>query len=73
MILISELVKKYGLLANRISKGFEGVFRVLPLVTVVDNSVLICHGGVSDITDLNYINDIPRHKVRETQGSVFKG
>ncbi|XP_063689642.1 serine/threonine-protein phosphatase with EF-hands 2-like isoform X2 [Bolinopsis microptera] len=58
----TELVKKYGLLANRISKGFEGVFRVLPLVTVVDNSVLICHGGVSDITDLNYINDIPRHK-----------
>ena len=46
---------------------------MLPLVTVVDNSVLICHGGVSDITDLNYINDIPRHKVRETQGSFFTG
>ena len=51
------------MVANRISKGFEGVFRVLPLVTVVDNSVLICHGGVSDITDLQYINEIPRHKV----------
>lgn len=58
----TELVKKYGVLANRISKGFEGVFRVLPLVTVVDNSVLVCHGGVSDITDLKYINEIPRHK-----------
>ncbi|KAL5270424.1 hypothetical protein ACHWQZ_G001220 [Mnemiopsis leidyi] len=58
----TELVKKYGVVANRISKGFEGVFRVLPLVTVVDNSVLICHGGLSDITDLQYINEIPRHK-----------
>ena len=60
---ISELVSKYGVHANRISKGFEGVFKLLPLVTVIDNSVLVCHGGISDITDLQYINTIPRHKV----------
>ena len=45
------------------------MFRVLPLVTVIDQSVLVCHGGVSDITDLEYINNIPRHKVSEMEPS----
>lgn len=58
----TEVVKKYGVLANRITKGFEGVFRTLPLIMVVDQAVLICHGGVSDITDLEYINGIDRER-----------
>ena len=68
---ISELVSKYGIYANKISKGFERTFKVLPLVTVIDNSVLVCHGGVSDITDLEYINNIPRHKVCLFSRSTF--
>lgn len=39
------------------------MFSWLTLATVVDNEILVVHGGVSDITDLDYVDKINRHKV----------
>uniref|UniRef100_A0A670YF72 Serine/threonine-protein phosphatase n=1 Tax=Pseudonaja textilis TaxID=8673 RepID=A0A670YF72_PSETE len=35
----------------------------LPLATIIDNQVLILHGGISDTTDLNFLNSFHRNKV----------
>lgn len=44
-------------------KLFEDIFGWLPLATVVNNKILITHGGISNITDLSVIDKIDRHKV----------
>jgi serine/threonine-protein phosphatase with EF-hand domain len=49
--------------ASKIIRVVEDVFSWLPLATVVDNEILVVHGGVSDITDLQYVDNINRHKV----------
>lgn len=41
------------------------VFSWLPLATVVNNKVLIVHGGISDTTDLDSLNLLERNKVSE--------
>lgn len=43
----------------------ETVYQYLPLGTLVNNEVLIVHGGISDITDLERIKSIDRRKVRD--------
>ena len=42
---------------------FKDVFSWLPLATVVDERVLVCHGGISDTTDLKMIAKVDRHRV----------
>lgn len=42
---------------------FQDVFSLLPLATVIDNKVLIVHGGISDKTDLDFLSTVERHKV----------
>lgn len=49
--------------AERLLKLIEGVYRWLPLGTVVNNKVLIVHGGISDTTDLDLIRSLDRGKV----------
>lgn len=50
---------------KKILKLLQKIFSWLPVATVIDRKVLIVHGGISDMTDLNIIARMERHKVRE--------
>lgn len=54
---------KYKKNAEKLLRMIDIVYRWLPLGTLVDNKVLVVHGGISDITDLNWIKNIDRQKV----------
>lgn len=49
--------------AERLLKLIEGVYRWLPLGTIINNRVLVVHGGISDTTDLDLIKSLDRGKV----------
>ncbi|XP_077292785.1 retinal degeneration C [Arctopsyche grandis] len=59
---IREVQQKYKHNADRLFKLIEGVYRWLPLGTVVNNKVLVVHGGISDTTDLDLIRSLDRGK-----------
>lgn len=44
-------------------KLIEEVYRWLPLGSIVNNRILIVHGGISDTTDLDLIKSLDRGKV----------
>ena len=46
-----------------VARMFEELFSWLPLATVIDDQVLVVHGGVSDLVDLEVLAKIDRHKV----------
>lgn len=52
--------------AERLLRLIERVYRWLPLGTVVNNKVLVVHGGISDTTDLDWVRNLDRQKVRFT-------
>uniref|UniRef100_A0A8C1WHM7 Serine/threonine-protein phosphatase n=1 Tax=Cyprinus carpio TaxID=7962 RepID=A0A8C1WHM7_CYPCA len=58
-----EVLNKYKLHGKRILKLLQKIFSWLPLVTVIDQRVLIVHGGISDTTDLALIARVDRHRV----------
>ncbi|XP_072921165.1 serine/threonine-protein phosphatase with EF-hands 2 isoform X2 [Hemitrygon akajei] len=57
-----EVMQKYQVHGTRILKLLQSVFSWLPLATVIDEKVLIIHGGISETTDLNFLGKIDRHK-----------
>ncbi|XP_072921167.1 serine/threonine-protein phosphatase with EF-hands 2 isoform X4 [Hemitrygon akajei] len=58
-----EVMQKYQVHGTRILKLLQSVFSWLPLATVIDEKVLIIHGGISETTDLNFLGKIDRHKI----------
>uniref|UniRef100_A0AAY4C3K2 Serine/threonine-protein phosphatase with EF-hands n=1 Tax=Denticeps clupeoides TaxID=299321 RepID=A0AAY4C3K2_9TELE len=58
-----EVLGKYKLHGKRILKLLQKIFSWLPLATVIDQKVLIVHGGLSDMTDLAVISRVDRHRV----------
>lgn len=63
---IKELQRKFRQHSKKIIYLFKDVFSWLPLATVVDEQIFVCHGGVSDTTDLALLAKIDRHRYRST-------
>ncbi|EFB28511.1 hypothetical protein PANDA_007806, partial [Ailuropoda melanoleuca] len=61
-----EVMHKYKTHGKKILKTLQDVFCWLPLATLVDEKVLILHGGVSDMTDLELLAKLDRHKIVST-------
>ncbi|XP_076853927.1 serine/threonine-protein phosphatase with EF-hands 2 isoform X2 [Brachyhypopomus gauderio] len=57
-----EVLGKYKMHGKRILKLLRKIFSWLPLATVIDQKVLIVHGGVSDTTDLALLARVDRHR-----------
>ncbi|NWY25030.1 PPE1 phosphatase, partial [Pheucticus melanocephalus] len=60
-----EVSKKYKDHWKQILSLLRDVFSWLPLATIIDSKVLILHGGISDTTDLDFLNVLERNKVRD--------
>ncbi|KAL8206642.1 UNVERIFIED_CONTAM: hypothetical protein K2H54_016768 [Gekko kuhli] len=58
-----EVMRKYKEHGNKILKMLRHVFSSLPLATLIDQKVLVVHGGVSDTTDLEQLARIDRRKI----------
>ncbi|XP_030777133.1 serine/threonine-protein phosphatase with EF-hands 2 isoform X1 [Rhinopithecus roxellana] len=61
-----EVMNKYKMHGKEILRTLKDVFCWLPLATLIDEKVLILHGGVSDITDLELLDKIERNKIVST-------
>ncbi|KAG7467180.1 hypothetical protein MATL_G00150620 [Megalops atlanticus] len=59
-----EVMQKYKTHGRDILQLLQDVFSLLPVATVIDSKVLIVHGGISDMTDLDFLGSIERHKVK---------
>ncbi|KAK0143459.1 Serine/threonine-protein phosphatase with EF-hands 2 [Merluccius polli] len=57
-----EVLTKYKMHGKRILKLLQKIFSWLPLATVIDQKVLVLHGGISDTTDLCVLARVDRHK-----------
>uniref|UniRef100_A0A665WZL4 Serine/threonine-protein phosphatase with EF-hands n=1 Tax=Echeneis naucrates TaxID=173247 RepID=A0A665WZL4_ECHNA len=57
-----EVLTKYKMHGKRIVKLLQKIFSWLPLATVIDQKVLVLHGGISDTTDLSLLARLDRHK-----------
>ncbi|ERE91529.1 serine/threonine-protein phosphatase with EF-hands 2 [Cricetulus griseus] len=57
-----EVMHKYKIHGKKILRTLQDVFCWLPLATLVDEKVLVLHGGVSDRTDLELLAKLDRHK-----------
>jgi hypothetical protein len=60
---MKEILHKYKSQATRLLHLFENIYSWLPVASLIDDRIFVTHGGVSDITDLNQINQIKRNKV----------
>ncbi|XP_040603339.1 serine/threonine-protein phosphatase with EF-hands 2 [Mesocricetus auratus] len=61
-----EVMQKYKIHGKKILRTLQDVFCWLPLATLVDEKVLVLHGGVSDRTDLELLAKVDRHKIVST-------
>ncbi|KAL5292912.1 PPEF1 family protein [Megaselia abdita] len=73
---INEVNTKYPKNGEKLMKLIEEVYRWLPLGSIVNNRILIVHGGISDTTDLDLIKSLDRGKYKSilrppiTEGST---
>uniref|UniRef100_A0A9J8AGN4 Serine/threonine-protein phosphatase n=1 Tax=Cyprinus carpio carpio TaxID=630221 RepID=A0A9J8AGN4_CYPCA len=58
-----EVMQKYKTHGREMLQLLQDVFSLLPLATVIDNKVLIVHGGISDKIDLDFLSTVERHKM----------
>jgi len=66
-----EILRKYDGLEERNGRImlslFEEVFSLLPLMTIIDNDVLVTHGGISEAVNLAAVADIDRHAYKHVR------
>ncbi|KFO97685.1 Serine/threonine-protein phosphatase with EF-hands 1, partial [Calypte anna] len=58
-----EVSKKYKDHWKQIVNLLQDIFSWLPLATIIDSKVLVLHGGISDTTDLDFLNALERNKL----------
>ena len=63
---------------KKILQILEDIYTWLPIGTIIDNEILVVHGGISDSTDLNLLHRIERNKVRSSVcmnvfSEIYKG
>uniref|UniRef100_A0A8C5U3A5 Serine/threonine-protein phosphatase with EF-hands n=1 Tax=Malurus cyaneus samueli TaxID=2593467 RepID=A0A8C5U3A5_9PASS len=56
---LNTMLRVHG---KKILRMFQNVFCWLPLATLIDQKVLVIHGGISDTTDLDMLEKIQRDK-----------
>uniref|UniRef100_A0A3Q2NUN5 Serine/threonine-protein phosphatase with EF-hands n=1 Tax=Fundulus heteroclitus TaxID=8078 RepID=A0A3Q2NUN5_FUNHE len=66
-----EVLTKYKIHGKRILKLLQKIFSWLPLASVIDQKVLVLHGGISDSTDLGVLAKANRHNVRNTHARTW--
>ncbi|XP_054437173.1 serine/threonine-protein phosphatase with EF-hands 1 [Pteronotus mesoamericanus] len=59
-----EVLSKYKIHGEKILQFLEEVFAWLPIGTIIDEEILIVHGGISESTDLTLLNNIERNKLK---------
>ncbi|XP_065600044.1 serine/threonine-protein phosphatase with EF-hands 1 [Cyrtonyx montezumae] len=59
-----EVLKKYKAHGRTILYHLQDIFSWLPLATLINNKVLIVHGGISDTTDLDFLKSLERNKLK---------
>ncbi|TSK67215.1 Serine/threonine-protein phosphatase with EF-hands 2 [Bagarius yarrelli] len=59
-----EVMQKYKAHGREILQLLQDVFSLLPIMTIIDNKVLVVHGGISDETDLDFLSSVERNKVK---------
>ncbi|KFU84035.1 Serine/threonine-protein phosphatase with EF-hands 1, partial [Chaetura pelagica] len=67
-----EISRKYKDHWKEIMFLLRDIFSWLPLATIIDSKVLILHGGISDTTDLDFLNALKRNK-NKILNSQLKG
>uniref|UniRef100_A0A672ITR7 Serine/threonine-protein phosphatase with EF-hands n=1 Tax=Salarias fasciatus TaxID=181472 RepID=A0A672ITR7_SALFA len=68
-----EVLMKYKMHGKRILKLLQKIFSWLPLATVIDQKVLVLHGGISDTTDLGLLTRLDRHNVSSRRAPSRSG
>ncbi|XP_030161328.1 serine/threonine-protein phosphatase with EF-hands 1 [Lynx canadensis] len=59
-----EILCKYKIHGKQILQILEDVYTWLPIGTIIDNEILVIHGGISESTDLNLLHRVERHKMK---------
>ncbi|XP_058297816.1 serine/threonine-protein phosphatase with EF-hands 1 [Hylobates moloch] len=59
-----EILHKYKLHGKRILQILEELYAWLPIGTIIDDEILVIHGGISETTDLNLLHRVERNKMK---------
>nr|XP_034341565.1 serine/threonine-protein phosphatase with EF-hands 1 [Arvicanthis niloticus] len=59
-----EILQKYKIHGKKILQVLEEVYTWLPIGTIIDNEILVIHGGISESTDLNTLHQLQRNKMK---------
>ncbi|UJR14899.1 hypothetical protein I4U23_001883 [Adineta vaga] len=59
---MKEIIRKYKSQSTKLLHLFENIYSWMPVASLIDDHIFVTHGGISDITDLNKINQIKRNK-----------